>query len=146
MGREERDRVGRKAGRKTGKEMKNQTTAERGKERTGRPAWRLREINPNRHKRNMLYLLTAPFGLYRTIESLPILQKIQLVYSPLPPKVAASQGIKKGFPILFVLDLSYPFPYHTPFPVWEGQHHLFASQREKKNQTTSLRSQNLFRF
>ena len=49
MGREEKDRVGRKAGRKTGKEMKNQTTAERGKERTGRPAWRLREINPNRH-------------------------------------------------------------------------------------------------
>jgi hypothetical protein len=60
MGREEKDRVGRKAGRKTGKEMKNQTTAERGKEKTGRPAWRLREINPNRHKRNMLYLLTAP--------------------------------------------------------------------------------------
>jgi hypothetical protein len=62
MGREEKDRVVRKAGRKTGKEMKNQTTAERGKEKTGRPAWRLREINPNRHKRNMLYLLTAPLS------------------------------------------------------------------------------------
>lgn len=49
MGREEKDRVGRKAGRKTGKEMKNQTTAEREKEKTGRPVWRLREINPNRH-------------------------------------------------------------------------------------------------
>ena len=143
MGREEKDRVGRKAWRKTGKEMKNQTTAERGKEKTGRPSWRLREPP---QKEYALLINCIPFGLYRTIESLPILQKIQLVYSPLPPKVAASQGIKKGFPLLFVLDLSYPFPYHTPFPVWEGQHHLFASQREKKNQTTSLRSQNLFRF
>ena len=65
-------------------------------------------------KEYALLINCTPFGLYRTIESLPILQKIQLVYSPLPPKVAASQGIKKGFPILFVLDLLYPIPYALP--------------------------------
>ena len=65
MGREEKDRVGINPGSKTGKQIKNQTTAERGKEKTGRPAWRLREINPNRHKRNMLYLLLHPFRRMR---------------------------------------------------------------------------------
>ena len=70
-------------------------------------------INPIHRERNMLYLLLHPFRRMRATS----------------PEGGSFAENKEKILNLICFALSYPIPYHTPFPVWEGEFNALHPRR-----------------